>query len=426
MSRLPTPGQDSGNWGEILNDFLEQAHNDDGTLKESAISSKEDSSNKSTDITTDATSDDKYPSVKAVKTYADNKVTEVVDTTSVTGLLKGNGSIIAQAIEGVDYLSPVASPTTDNFASLSATGTIIDSGHKHEDYALTARGLPAGGTTGQALIKSSATDYALEWAAVGRSNANLLINWDFRTPVNQRGVASFSNGQYGIDMWLLGTGSASVSASGLTLSDGYIIQRFETARESRIYTISIMVEKVVHSGQLTFAGNDTAAVALGTSGVAAQLVANNNGCNGLVIGAGSASVIIEAVKMEIGTVSTLAYDPPIDYAIEILKCKRYYRKITAGGDVSGIVGNGVFTNVSNNAIILVPIGTPMRISPTLTMIAGGYLYGDGIYPAVTAMSSGGIYESALRLGCTATIDSSHWFKGCVLAGGASFELSAEL
>ena len=32
-ARLPTPGGDAGNWGEILNQFLEVEHNDDGSLK---------------------------------------------------------------------------------------------------------------------------------------------------------------------------------------------------------------------------------------------------------------------------------------------------------------------------------------------------------------------------------------------------------
>ncbi len=32
-SRLPTPGSDDGTWGDILNDFLSQAHNTDGSLK---------------------------------------------------------------------------------------------------------------------------------------------------------------------------------------------------------------------------------------------------------------------------------------------------------------------------------------------------------------------------------------------------------
>jgi hypothetical protein len=40
MSRLPTPGGDSGNWGTVLNDFLNQAHDADGTLKTNAIDSQ--------------------------------------------------------------------------------------------------------------------------------------------------------------------------------------------------------------------------------------------------------------------------------------------------------------------------------------------------------------------------------------------------
>lgn len=37
MARLPTPGSDSGQWGNILNEFLEVAHNSDGSLKDTAF-----------------------------------------------------------------------------------------------------------------------------------------------------------------------------------------------------------------------------------------------------------------------------------------------------------------------------------------------------------------------------------------------------
>lgn len=37
MARLPIPGSDDGTWGGILNDYLEQSHNADGSLKASAI-----------------------------------------------------------------------------------------------------------------------------------------------------------------------------------------------------------------------------------------------------------------------------------------------------------------------------------------------------------------------------------------------------
>ena len=37
MSRLPNPGSDNGVWGDILNDYLSQIHNSDGTLKNHVV-----------------------------------------------------------------------------------------------------------------------------------------------------------------------------------------------------------------------------------------------------------------------------------------------------------------------------------------------------------------------------------------------------
>src|SRR4051812_3718389 len=37
MTRLPVPGADDGTWGSVLNDFLAQSHNADGSLKTSAV-----------------------------------------------------------------------------------------------------------------------------------------------------------------------------------------------------------------------------------------------------------------------------------------------------------------------------------------------------------------------------------------------------
>lgn len=37
MARLPNPGSDDGVWGDILNEFLAQVHNTDGTLKDDVI-----------------------------------------------------------------------------------------------------------------------------------------------------------------------------------------------------------------------------------------------------------------------------------------------------------------------------------------------------------------------------------------------------
>lgn len=37
MARKPIPGSDVGTWGQVLNDFLDVAHNTDGTLKDGAV-----------------------------------------------------------------------------------------------------------------------------------------------------------------------------------------------------------------------------------------------------------------------------------------------------------------------------------------------------------------------------------------------------
>ena len=38
MARLPIPGSDQGSWGQILNDYLSQSHNTDGTIKPGVVS----------------------------------------------------------------------------------------------------------------------------------------------------------------------------------------------------------------------------------------------------------------------------------------------------------------------------------------------------------------------------------------------------
>lgn len=43
MARLPVPGSDEGQWGDILNTFLSVEHNTDGSLKDTgALAAKAD------------------------------------------------------------------------------------------------------------------------------------------------------------------------------------------------------------------------------------------------------------------------------------------------------------------------------------------------------------------------------------------------
>ena len=79
MSRLPTPGQDDGQWGSILNDYLSQAHNSDGSLKDGSVTTSTIAGtlpqSKVTNLTTDLAS---------VTTTANNALTTAQQAASGT------------------------------------------------------------------------------------------------------------------------------------------------------------------------------------------------------------------------------------------------------------------------------------------------------------------------------------------------------
>jgi len=88
MSRLPTPGGDAGQWGSILNDFLDVAHNTDGTLKSGATA---------TDPTAVRTSGDQ--TIGGIKTFT---ASPVVPTPS-TSTQAANKQYVDTAVSGATH-----------------------------------------------------------------------------------------------------------------------------------------------------------------------------------------------------------------------------------------------------------------------------------------------------------------------------------
>ncbi|RYX78651.1 hypothetical protein EON76_02925 [bacterium] len=90
MARLPQPGGDSGNWGDILNDYLAQSHKADGSIKDGSVGSTQLQSNAVTaatlapnSVTSNALASD---SVDAT-TIVDGSITKTKLTTSVQASL---------------------------------------------------------------------------------------------------------------------------------------------------------------------------------------------------------------------------------------------------------------------------------------------------------------------------------------------------
>ena len=90
MARLPKPGSDQGKWGEILNDYLSQAHTDTGTLKDNTVGAGQLQNNsvgtsqlQDSSITTPKLADNSVTTTK----LADNSVT----TAKLAGVGQPNG-----------------------------------------------------------------------------------------------------------------------------------------------------------------------------------------------------------------------------------------------------------------------------------------------------------------------------------------------
>lgn len=115
MPRLPIPGQDSGTWGNILNEFLETSHNSDGSIKPSAVPAG---------------------------------ATGPQGPTGATGPIGATGAG-TQGATGATGIQGATGPS--------------------------GQGVPTGGSTGQGLAKQSGTDYDTLWTDFAASQDVYVI-----------------------------------------------------------------------------------------------------------------------------------------------------------------------------------------------------------------------------------------------------------
>lgn len=222
-----------------------------------------------------------------------------------------------------------------------------------EEQARQAReniGAPAPYTAGDGIAISG----SVIAAKVQPCNRNLIINWYFGNPVNQRDVSgTISNAGYFLDRWKLVSGSVTINTDGITLN-GTMQQVLETAPVGTV-TASALTQAGVGEVVPTY---DSASKTVAVTADGKKLV---------------------AVKLEMGSQQTLAHQEDgvwvlneiPDYGEELTKCMRYLQIISTPYDTSG---NGVAIGYANNTVDLwvpIPLAMPMRISPTPTIPTGG-------------------------------------------------------
>ena len=92
------------------------------------------------------------------------------------------------------------------------------------------------------------------------------------------------------------------------------------------------------------------------------------------VGFPPSDINVTGVKLEIGTISTLAYDPPMDYGVELMKCHRYFLNLGSYAFWQGYA----FSSTVGVGYISVP---KMRIIHISTIILNGGQYSATIRTA---------------------------------------------
>lgn len=204
------------------------------------------------------------------------------------------------------------------------------------------------------------------------SNPNLLINSDFRNPVNQRGKTSYEGSstiKYTIDRWCISATNINLEVTvnngsiKLTNKSSSVAQWFGTRLEvydGDIFTISCNVLALTGSAKIYAVSDElnktsyqkALSVGLNTVGV------NFSKVNKVTVQIEkNSSVTLEWIKLEAGSIATPFAPRP--YAEELAMCQRYYQKMC--------IRRIPMTYGANNLFFTVPLNNPLRDTPTISL-----------------------------------------------------------
>lgn len=250
-------------------------------------------------------------------------------------------------------------------------------------------------------IPVSAEDSTLISEAVKyRTNPNLLDNWFFGRPVNQRGATELANGNwnmYFIDRWISTHAECAytITDDGIKISNlqhkySQIWRQNLERMEKRTYTLSFLLKSIgLLSLTFTPQGSDYTEQTL-DGGFIVSFNSEADLANPAIRLLDSASVTVSdvtllAAKLELGDQQTLAHkengvwtlNEVPDYGEQLRSCQRYFLKLeknTIG------VGSGI-ENIGGSIVYPIYFPTTMRTEPAVTVsnsdIEVDYMYSTG-------------------------------------------------
>lgn len=206
-----------------------------------------------------------------------------------------------------------------------------------------------------------AADGSLSWQGCNQGRTNLLDNPDFSTPINQRGLTTYSGSFiYSIDRWVI-SGTISLQSGGISVSqNGFFLQRMEPLINGEDYTLAVYVGNQLLVGTVTYDSASSDAQVAVSNSFGTLYIQNIDGdlCQ-IVINPTAQSIISKPVLLKGAyTAKTLPPWEAPSFPFEQLKCMMYWRKLSRYY-LSGV----------NTSALLSP---PMRIPPTITGYAQEY------------------------------------------------------
>ena len=273
-------------------------------------------------------------------------------------------------------------PKVDILNGGGVTNFLVNRGM--ETAQLPASLLPQILTADKLLMPDGVTSINRRLQQIG--SGNLIDNADFS--INQRGVTSWTSG-YGLDRYTCFSATAYVVDQGIRLVSGEkayssIQQAIGCpAKNGDVFTLSALVKG--GSGFRLVIGRSTNS-AIATKDIPAsddwQLASLTTTLSNLsqlcvkvehLAAVAGDEIIIHRWKLEPGPFQTLAHmegntwvlnDPPPNYALELLKCQRYFVRMKNTESSAVSIGFGSKT-AHNKVAITVPLAVPMRIKPTV-------------------------------------------------------------
>lgn len=249
--------------------------------------------------------------------------------------------------------------------------------------------------TGDDIAVSIADSTPISGAVKYRTNPNLLDNWYFGNPVNQRGQTEYTEDTtYTIDRWWLQYDTTlSVVDGGIKIGGKWDVQQyFENTLLNATYTLSLLYKDRTGSDPLRLiAGNRTdgdiaqteSKDASGILSVTFSTATSNKVYFGFAGSVDNSATII-AAKLELGSTQTLAHkengvwvlNEIPDFGEQLRRCQRYLFS-TRGTTNYVCAGSGYISVDGTEAIIVVP--TPVSLRATPVCMVNGILHVDTSY-----------------------------------------------